>query len=117
MPPGNSDVAYLWDMLKTAREALSYVARVREETYLRDRMRQRALERTIEVLGEAASRVSESGRSGLPGVDWRRIVAQRVVLAHRYAKIDHALLYKTTRESVPALIKLLEKLPEKGGQP
>lgn len=109
MPPGDSDVAFLWDMLITAREALSYVARVREEAYLQDRMRQRALERTIEVLGEAASRVSEPRRSDLPGVDWRRIIGQRIVLAHRYTKIDHALLYKTTRESVPVLIDLLEK--------
>ncbi len=114
MPPDDSDVAYLWDMLNAAREALSYVQGVREETYLRDRMRQRALERTIEVIGEAASRVSEPGRSGLPGVDWRRIVGQRIVLAHRYTKIDHALIYKTTRESVPALIGLLEARLEEG---
>lgn len=110
MPPGDSDVAYLWDMLETAREALTYVEGVREEAYLRDRMRQRALERTIEILGEAASRVGEAGRSSLPDVDWRRFVGQRVVLAHRYSKIDHALIYKTTRESVPDLIRMLENL-------
>jgi uncharacterized protein with HEPN domain len=104
-------------MLKTAREALSYVARVMEEEYLRDRMRQRALERTIEILGEAASRVSESAKREFPGVDWRRIIGQRVVLAHRYTKIDQALLYKTTRESVPALIEELETLLQQGAQP
>jgi uncharacterized protein with HEPN domain len=42
---------------------------------------------------------------------------QRIVLAHRYSKIDHALLYKTTRESVPALIGELERLLEKGSRP
>ncbi|HTP62684.1 MAG TPA: HepT-like ribonuclease domain-containing protein [Burkholderiales bacterium] len=114
MSPDDSDVAHLWDMLETAREALDYVAHEHEKTYLRDRMRQRALERTIEVLGEAAGRVSEAGRRGLPGVDWRRIIGQRIVLAHRYSKIDHALLYKTTRESVPALIDQLVALLETG---
>ncbi len=114
MQPADGDVAYLWDMLNTAREALSYVARVREEAYLQDPMRQRALERTIEILGEAASRVSEPRRRELPDVDWRRIIGQRVVLAHRYTKIDHALLYKTTRESVPVLVELLENVLEKG---
>jgi len=117
MPPGDSDVAYLWDMLNTAREALSYVVRVPEQAYLQDRMRQRALERTIEVLGEAAGRVSEPRRTELSGVDWRRIIGQRIVLAHRYAKVDHALLYKTTRESVPVLIGLLERLLEQEGAP
>ena len=113
MPAGDSDSAYLWDMLETAREALSYVDGVREDAYLRDRMRQRALERTIEILGEAARRIGEPARSSMPGVDWRRIVGQRIVLAHRYSKIDHALLYKTTRESVPGLIDLLKDLLEK----
>lgn len=117
MPPGESEVAYLWDMLNAAREALSYVQGVQETAYMRDRMRQRALERTIEVLGEAASHVSEPGRNDLPGIDWRRIIGQRIVLAHRYSKVDHALLYKTTRESVPELISLLEGKLEKGGRP
>lgn len=116
MSPGDSDVAHLWDMLNTAREALSYVAQVPEEDYLRDRMRQRAVERAIEVLGEAASRIGESRRKSMPGIDWRRIVGQRIVLAHRYSKIDHALIYKTTRESVPELIGLLEGLLEKDAQ-
>jgi len=113
MPAGDSDNAYLWDMLETAREALSYVDGVREDAYLRDRMRQRALERTIEILGEAANRIGETVRSSMPGVDWRRIIGQRIVLAHRYSKIDHALIYKTTRESVPELIGLLEDLLKK----
>jgi uncharacterized protein with HEPN domain len=116
MQLADSDAAFLWDMLETAREALDYVARVRLETYLSDRMRQRALERTIEVLGEAASRVSDAGRRSLPGVDWRRIVGQRIVLAHRYTKVDHALLHKTTLESVPPLIEQLQALLEKGGR-
>ena len=115
MPPDERDVAHLWDMLSAAREALSYVARVSEARFLRDRMRQRALERTIEILGEAAGRVSESGRRNLAGIEWRRIVGQRVVLAHRYSKVDHALLYKTTREQVPALVERLAELLEDGG--
>jgi uncharacterized protein with HEPN domain len=117
MPHDDTDVAHFWDMLSVAREALSYVVHVPAEAFLRDRMRQRALERTIEVLGEAAGRVSETGRQNLPGIDWRRIIGQRVVLAHRYSKVDHALLYQTTLEKVPALVASLEDLLRERGQP
>jgi uncharacterized protein with HEPN domain len=111
----DSDVAHFWDMLSAAREALSYVEDVQERDYLRNRMRQRALERTLEILGEAASRVSDAGRRGAPAIEWRRITGQRVVLAHRYSKIDQPLLFKTTRESVPFLLAVLEEMLEKGG--
>ncbi len=110
MKQDNADLAHLWDMLNAAREALSYVERVTEDAYLGDRMRQRALERTIEILGEAAGRVSLASKTELPGIDWRRITGQRVVLAHRYAKIDQALLYKTTRDKVPDLVGRLAEL-------
>jgi uncharacterized protein with HEPN domain len=116
MRPDDRDIAHLWDMLSAAREALSYISRVPEEDYLRDRMRQRALERTIEVLGEAAGRVSEEAKLDLASIEWRRIVGQRIVLAHRYSKVDHAMLYKTTREKVPALVELLENLLQETGQ-
>jgi len=117
MPRGEHDIAHLWDMLMAAREALSYASGVAEESYLRDRMRQRALERTIEVLGEAAGRVSAPGRLVLPGIDWRRIIGQRVVLAHRYAKVDQLLLYKTTRDKLPALVGQLERLLAEEARP
>ena len=117
MPPDASDVAHLWDMLNTAREAMGYIAQVPEEDYLQDRMRQRALERTIEVLGEAASRVSESGRQGLPDVDWRKVAGQRIVLAHRYSKVNQALLYKTTRESIRELAEQLAEFLEQKESP
>ena len=106
------DTAYLWDMLQASREALSYLSRVSEARFLKDRMRQRAVERAIEVLGEAAGRVSAPARQDLVEIDWRRIVGQRNVLAHKYSKVDYALLYNTTRGKVPVLIGILETLLE-----
>jgi uncharacterized protein with HEPN domain len=115
MPLDERNTAYLWDMLQAAREARSYLARVSEARFLRDQMRQRALERAIEILGEAAGRVSKPARQELVQIDWRRIVGQRNVLAHKYSKIDYALLYHTTRDNVPRLIGTLEKLLEERG--
>jgi hypothetical protein len=60
MPPEERDPAYLWDMLDAAREVQRFMAAVRLEEYMQDPMRQRAIERTIEILGEAARNVSET---------------------------------------------------------
>ena len=109
MKSDEHDDAYLWDMLQAAREARSYVSRISLERYLKDRPRRRALERALEILGEAARRVSKSTRARHAGIDWRRIIGQRNVLAHEYGEVDDALLYRTARERLPELIRLMAK--------
>ena len=113
MRPEERDAAHVWDMLSAARLSRELLEGVTREAYLRERMRQLALERTLELLGEAARRVSDAFQSAHPQVEWRSLVGQRNVLAHEYGVIDQARLYRTGKESVPGLIEVLEKILEK----
>lgn len=113
MRPEERDAAYVWDMLSAARLARELVQGTLREAYLGDRMRQLALERALELVGEAARRVSEGFQSKHPEVDWRRIVGQRNVLAHEYGAIDQERLYRTGTENVRGLIAALERLLER----
>lgn len=110
MRPEERDAAYVWDMLSAARLARELLAGVGREAYLRDRMRQLALERALELMGAAARRVSEAFQASHAEVEWRRIVGQRNVLAHEYGAIDQERLYRTGKEHVPGLIGVLEKI-------
>jgi len=56
--------------------------------------------------------VTQGFQSAHPQIDWRSIVGQRNVLAHKYGVIDHERLFKTGTESVPGLIAVLEKILE-----
>jgi uncharacterized protein with HEPN domain len=109
MRPEERDAAFVWDMLKAARLARELLEGTSRAAYLRDRMRQLALE----LVGEAARRVSEAFQSAHPEIDWRSIVGQRNVLAHEYGVIDQERLYRTGTESVPRLIAVLEKILER----
>lgn len=60
MQPEARDLAYLWDMLEAAREVQQFIVAACFEEYIRDDMRQRALERAIEILGEAARNVPDA---------------------------------------------------------
>ena len=73
------------------------------ETYL-------AVERAVEIIGEAARRVSEEFRSAHPEIPWRSMIAQRNVLAHEYGEIKHERMWLLVTEHLPALIRDLEKL-------
>ena len=77
MPPDSRDAAHLWDMLAAACEAGVVVAGITLEAFLEDRIRLRALERMLELLGEAARRVSLQTQASIPHIPWRALIGQR----------------------------------------
>lgn len=110
MQPEERDHAYLWDMLETAREVESMLAQYDLSAFLADRIMVRAIERTVEIIGESARRVSPGYQDSHPEIVWREIIGLRNILANEYGQIDHELLYKTATEDMPALITAIEKL-------
>ena len=110
MLPVERDSAYLWDMLDSAHSACEFTAGVPFDSYKRDRKLQLAVERAVEIIGEAARRVSEEYRLAHPEIPWRSMIAQRNVLAHEYGEIKHERMWLLVTEHLPALIHDLEKL-------
>jgi uncharacterized protein with HEPN domain len=80
------------------------------DDYLRDEDMRLAIERRIEIIGEAARRVSEGFQNAHPEIPWAKIVAQRHVLAHEYGEIQDDIVWKVATVSVPELISRLEPL-------
>ena len=73
-------------------------------------MRQRAVERAVKIIGEAAQQVSDDFRRAHPEIPWRPIIAQRHVLAHEYGEILQERIWRVATLHVPALIAQLEPL-------
>ena len=89
MRPDEADYAYLWDMLDAALAVEEFVRDRTFQDYLSNRMLRGAVERHIEIVGEAARRVSEETRQAHPEIPWHAIVGQRNVLAHEYDQVLH----------------------------
>lgn len=69
---------------------------------------QAAAQRWIEVLGEAASRVSEQLRAERPEVPWRNIIGTRTILAHAYFHVDHDVVGDIVTSHIPQLRRQLQ---------
>jgi uncharacterized protein with HEPN domain len=110
MKPADRDAANLQDMLEAAREARDLVAGTQAEAFLHDRVRMRALERMLELVGEAARRITPEFQAAHPQIEWRRIIGQRNLLAHEYGRIRPELLYRTAKDDTPRLIAVLERI-------
>ena len=67
-----------------------------------------ALTRAVEVIGEAAAKVTDQGRREHPDIQWRLIVATRHRLIHGYDAVDLDLLWSIVRDDLPTLISQLE---------
>jgi uncharacterized protein with HEPN domain len=104
------DAGYLWDMLEAARETRQLLHGYTLDQLLADARTRRALERTLEVLGEAANRVSAPMRLDQAQIPWAKIIGQRNVIAHGYAAIDHSRLFRTVTQDLPDLIADLERM-------
>ena len=104
------DEIRVWHMLDAAREAVSFArGRVRGDLDI-DRQLVLSLVKDIEIVGEAATHVSESGRAQAPGIPWQTIVAMRNRLVHGYYNINLNIVWQTVQQDLPALITQLERI-------
>ncbi|MDT8303996.1 MAG: DUF86 domain-containing protein [Sedimentisphaerales bacterium] len=108
MQPDQRDAAYLWDMLDAAQMVEQLSSGMDFTQYSNDRRTQLAVERSLEIIGEAAGKVSTSFRNAHPEIQWRQIIGQRNVLIHEYGEIKQERIWKVVRENVPQLIELLK---------
>ena len=104
------DAAHIWDIIRAAEAVADDIAGLGLETYLRVRRIRSAVERELEIIGEAARRLSESFREAHPEIPWTNIIAQRNILAHRYNKIDHARVWSVASNRLPELVAALRPL-------
>ena len=104
------DAAWLLDMLAAARAVQAFVADRTFEQYEQELFLRSAVERQIEIIGEAARGLSDAFKAAHAEIPWRSIMAQRHRLAHEYGEIDDRLIWTVATVHVPALIIQLEPL-------
>lgn len=108
MPP--EDRVRLQHMRDACSTALRFVQDRQRSDLDHNDMLLFALVRAIEVLGEAAGKVTESTRAYWPHLPWRDIVGMRNRLIHAYFDVDKDILWNTTQRDLPDVLREVEKL-------
>ncbi len=107
------DNAYLLDILIAARKAMGYLEAVTWEDFELSELHQDAVMRTLEIIGEAANRVSETKRESLPEIPWMQIIGMRNRLVHEYFRINLEAVWDTVKQDLQELVNTLEPLVPK----
>ena len=104
------DGEHLLDILESARLARDHVRDVTRRDFLRNAMLQDAVIRRIEIIGEAAGRLSPAFRAAHPEIPWAEIRGMRNRMIHVYDDIDMEVVWETVARHVPRLVPRLERL-------
>ncbi len=104
------DDALLLDMLLSARRAVGSAAPVTFSEFENDDLHQLAILKAVEIIGEAASRISEETKARHPDVSWAEIIGMRNRFVHAGFAIQRDILWHTVQDDLPPLIAQLEAL-------
>jgi uncharacterized protein with HEPN domain len=104
------DKVRLSHMLQYSREAVSLIQDRTRSDLDSDRVLGLALVRLIEIVGEAASRVSPATRLDQLEIPWQEITSMRNRLIHGYDAVDMEILWQTLHQDLPPLIAALERI-------
>jgi uncharacterized protein with HEPN domain len=106
----HDDAVRVRHMLDNAREAVSLGRGRRRADLDGDRLLELGLVRLVEIIGEAAARVTVEYRTYHPEIPWPQVIAMRNRLVHGYDTVDLDVLWDTITEDLPPLVVELEKL-------
>ncbi len=101
--------AYLQHIL----DAIKEIEIFSEEADWKDAKTERAIERCIEIIGEAASNLSKDFQKKFPEVEWNLIIGMRHKLIHDYFETDPRLVKSTVEDDIPLLKKQIKKILKK----
>lgn len=103
---------YLADIRDYAEKALRFVEDLSYEEFLANEEKVLAVLFALQTIGEAANKLTRDFRDQFPAVPWADIVGMRNFIVHGYFQIDLAIVWRTLREDLPALLISLEQIED-----
>ena len=110
MQPSEDNLESLWDMRQAIYHIQNFTTGISEIEYCENLLVQSAVERQLEILGEAARRVSREFQIAHPEVDWRNTIGLRNIISYRYDRVEQDKLWEIVQTVLPDFLTLLAAL-------
>jgi uncharacterized protein with HEPN domain len=95
-------------MLDAAKQAIAFMAGRSKLSLNADAMLLLAVVKAVEIVGEAAAKITKERQADIPQIPWSQIISMRNRLTHAYFDIDTDIVWQTIVEDLPELIRELE---------
>ncbi len=105
-----TDLQFLQDILESANAAMEFVAGYDFARFSGDRRTKSATIRELEIIGEAANRISAAKKEMYPDVPWRLMKDFRNVLSHEYFGINDEIVWDILQRKIPELASQIKEI-------
>jgi len=112
MPLNENDLSFLIDIADCIMDINEFTKGIEFYEFEKDKMRKLAVERQLEIIGQAASKISKDTQNILENIPWPNIIGLRNKLAHDYGEILAERIWIISKNSIQELLKELEKIEE-----
>jgi len=106
----HADVVYLRHILDAILRIKEYLQGINEEEFNSNYLVQDGVIRQLEIIGEAAKRISQKTRNDNGHVPWKDMAGMRDKLIHDYFGLDVEQVWLTAKSDIPFLQTEIEKV-------
>jgi len=101
---------YIEDIIGAMNDALSFVKDMEYDVFLRDKKTIYAINRALEIIGEATKNIPASVKNRYPQIPWKKMAGMRDKVIHEYFGVDLKRVWSTVKKDIPDLKPLFEKI-------
>ena len=104
---------FIQHILENIQNIESFSESFSENEFTKDKLRQNAIIKSIETIGEASKNIPDSFRKKYSKVPWKKIAGLRDIIVHAYFGIDLNIVWEIIKNDIPKLKIQIEKILEK----
>ncbi|UTC65381.1 DUF86 domain-containing protein [Treponema sp. OMZ 788] len=98
------DKSYIYDILKYSQEVIDILKDENHNSFVNNRIKRLAIERLIQIIGEAANHLSKDFMQENPDIPWKKIIGLRNKIVHDYGEILTDRIWLIASQSIPELM-------------
>ncbi|MFC1239997.1 HepT-like ribonuclease domain-containing protein [Treponema vincentii] len=98
------DKSYIYDILKYSQEVIDILKDETHNSFVNNRIKRLAIERLIQIIGEAANHLSKDFMKENQDIPWTKIIGLRNKIVHDYGEILTDRIWLIASESIPELM-------------
>ena len=112
MQLSDNDLSYFLDIYECIIDIINYTKDISFREFETDKMRRLAVERQLEVIGQAANKISSETQTNYHSVPWGKVIGLRNKLAHDYGEILAKRIWDISKKSIPELLNEILQIPD-----
>lgn len=101
---------FIEDILKSIKNIEEFSKNLDKEKFSKDNLRQSAIIRQLEIIGEAVKNIPDSFREKYPKIAWKDIAGFRDILSHAYFGVNLDRVWNIIESDLPKLKEEINKI-------